>query len=60
MNLHGIESVFNLFVLTTIAGGGYIVGIFIMGEELNFSEGVAKLSNQVVAAVDDGKKVVKN
>lgn len=59
-NLHGIESLFNMFVLTTIAAGGYIVGIFIMGEELNFSEGVANLSNQVVTAADDTQKAINN
>ena len=58
-NLHTIESIFNLFVLTTIAAGGYIVGIFIMGEELNFSEGVASLSNQVSTATTNAEKVVK-
>lgn len=58
-NLHAIESIFNLFVLTTIASGGYIVGIFIMGDELNFSEGVASLSNQVATASADAQKVIK-
>jgi len=58
-NLHAIESIFNLFVLTTIASGGYIVGIFILGDELNFSEGVASLSNQVATASADAQKVIK-
>lgn len=53
--LHEIESLFNLFVITTIAAGGYIVGIFIMGAELNFSDGVAQLSNQVSTAATDAQ-----
>lgn len=60
LQLHGIESVFNYFVLTTVAAGGYIMGIFIMGEELNFSEGVASLSNQVTTAADDTQNALKN
>merc|ERR1711998_699609 len=35
--LRAVEETANSFVLTTIAWGGYIVGIFIMGAELNFS-----------------------
>lgn len=60
LNLHAIESLFNVFVLTTIAAGGYIVGIFIMGEELNFSEGIANLSNQVTTAADDTQNALNN
>jgi len=58
-NLHTIESIFNLFVFTTIATGGYVVGIFILGEELNFSDAVASLSNQVTTASQDAQNVVK-
>jgi hypothetical protein len=39
--LHEIESLANLIVLSTLGAGGYIVGIFILGQELNFSDAVA-------------------
>jgi len=40
INLHLIGSLFNYLVLLTIAAGGYITGIAILGTELNFSVGV--------------------
>ena len=46
MTLHGIGALFNFFVLITIAAGGYITGIAILGTELNFSQGVVDLSNE--------------
>lgn len=45
LTLHLIESFFYMVVLTIVTGGGYSVGIFMMGQELNFSDGVASLSN---------------
>ena len=56
--LHDIEALANMGVLTVIAAGGYIVGIFIMGAELNFSQGVADLSNQTTGIVNDASKAV--
>jgi len=46
IGLHTLEAVANLSVLSTIAGGGYLMGIAIMGADLNFSEGVQDLSNE--------------
>lgn len=47
-----------MMTLTVIAAGGYVVGIFIMGEELNFSDAVASLSNNVQTAAKDASNAV--
>jgi len=46
LGLHGVESFFNLSVLSGIAAGGIIMGIAILGDDLNFSVEVADLTNK--------------
>jgi hypothetical protein len=36
MGIHGVMEVFNLIVLTTIAGLGFVVAIFILGADLDY------------------------
>lgn len=54
--LHSIGAFLNFVVLTTVAAGGYMVGIAILGTELNFSQGVSDLSNEQSTYLQDLKK----
>jgi hypothetical protein len=58
--LHGIAALANLGVLSTVAAGGYLMGIAILGTELNFSTGVEDLSNEESTYLADLKKLEKD
>ena len=58
--LQMVESFFNHIVLTTIGAGGYIVGIFILGQELNFSQAVSDLVGQVASETQKVENAAKS